>query len=118
MIDRLREEACDTEASALSRTQPREAPDGLHTIVEWTALRPTLTFALLGMSSHTQPIKHRSMKIASRPSIEPRSRARALIGALIAALAILPSLRPDWSVAAENEKVRQLEKRVAELEGV
>ncbi len=115
MIDRLREEACDADATALSQAPPSEAASGLLAIIEWASLRPAQSFAMPGMVSQTKLIKHRIMKIASHPVVI--TRARALISAAVAALAILPSIRPDWSLAAENEKVKQLEKRVAELEG-
>lgn len=117
IIDRLREEACDAQASALSHAQPREAADGLVAIAEWAALRPAHSFAMPGMATCKPHIHHRIMKIASHHGIGPHSRVRAIIGATVAALAILPSFRPDWSRAAENEKVKQLEKRVVELEG-
>ncbi|MCB1237644.1 MAG: hypothetical protein KDM91_21445 [Verrucomicrobiae bacterium] len=122
MAARLREEDCDRRAAFLADIPPREAASGLLAIAE-TALARRVSRSLSAMPAmaHSKPAIH--LRIMKIKAIDPNAplastlERRVLAAVLLVAAALVPSFRPDWTLAAENERIAELEKRVAELEG-
>lgn len=109
---RLRERACDEEALRWSGASRQVCARGFVSLIEWTHGRPRVAIAGLGMGRAGREAKHRICALASEPARACGARWQRLLVVIGAAL-VLPSLRPGH---AQESRVAELEKRVAELE--
>lgn len=111
---RLRERACDEAALKAAGISRRLSAEGFIALVEWASVHRRVALAGLGMGAAGREARSRVRRLASGPARGPGARGQAFFSLICLAIA-LPSYRV---VEAQSEaaRIKELEKRVADLE--
>lgn len=117
---RWREAACDEEAIRLADVSRPRAADGFVCLIEWAQARPASLVAAHGFGGCVREARARIHALLRERPLLLRHRWQAAL-ALLAAALVLPSPRLGRAQAepanTSAERVAELERRVAELEG-
>jgi beta-lactamase regulating signal transducer with metallopeptidase domain len=136
-LDARREQLCDAGARALTNVPPHECAEGFLTLLELAGRSHPAPFVAVGISGGHRRARQRLQQLLSGAGIQSR-RFTPWAALIIAALVLLPGFRavrekyrsasdgesrvagarplPERGSASSQERIQQLESRVAELE--